>query len=52
MRSLATDLGLIATGSSDYHGTNKTTPIGACTTEPEQFEALVAAGTGAAPFSD
>lgn len=52
MRGLATDLGLIATGSSDYHGTNKTTPIGACTTDPGQFEALVAAGTGAAPFAD
>ena len=52
MQGLAADLGLITTGSSDYHGTNKTTPIGACTTDPEQFEALVAAGTGAAPFRD
>src|SRR5829696_6432508 len=46
LRGLAAELGLIATGSSDYHGTNKTTPIGACTTEPEQYEALLAAGTG------
>ncbi len=52
LRDLAADLGLIVTGSSDYHGTNKTTPIGACTTDPGQFEALVAAGTGAAPFRD
>ena len=52
MRGLAADLGLIVTGSSDYHGTNKTTPIAACTTDPGQFEALVAAGTGAAPFRD
>jgi hypothetical protein len=52
LRGLAADLGLIVTGSSDYHGTNKTTPIGACTTEPGQLEALVAAGTGAAPFRD
>ncbi|SDF41709.1 hypothetical protein SAMN05660662_2127 [Blastococcus aurantiacus] len=52
MQGLAADLGLLTTGSSDYHGTNKTTPIGACTTDPEQFEALVAAGTGAAPFRD
>ncbi len=52
LRGLAADLGLIVTGSSDYHGTNKTTAIGACTTEPDQFEALVAAGTGAAPFRD
>ncbi len=52
LRRLAAELGLLVTGSSDYHGTNKTTPIGACTTEPEQFEALLAAGTGAAPFRD
>jgi hypothetical protein len=52
MQGLAADLGLLTTGSSDYHGTNKTTPIGACTTDPAQFEALVAAGTGSAPFTD
>jgi 3',5'-nucleoside bisphosphate phosphatase len=52
MRGLAAELGLLVTGSSDYHGTNKTTPIGACTTDPEQFEALVAAGTGSQPFRD
>jgi predicted metal-dependent phosphoesterase TrpH len=52
LRGLARELGLIVTGSSDYHGTNKTTPIGACTTEPEQLEALLAAGTGSAPFRD
>jgi predicted metal-dependent phosphoesterase TrpH len=52
MRDLAGRLGLIATGSSDYHGTNKTTSIGVCTTDPEQFEALLAAGTGSEPFRD
>ncbi|WP_040338394.1 PHP domain-containing protein [Candidatus Blastococcus massiliensis] len=52
LRGLAGELGLLVTGSSDYHGTNKTTPIGACTTDPGQFEALLAAGTGAAPFRD
>ncbi|WP_448627065.1 PHP domain-containing protein [Geodermatophilus sp. URMC 64] len=52
LRGLAKELGLIMTGSSDYHGTNKTTPIGACTTDPEQLEALLAAGTGSAPFRD
>jgi predicted metal-dependent phosphoesterase TrpH len=52
LRGLARDLGLLATGSSDYHGANKTTAIGACTTDPEQFEALLAAGTGSAPFRD
>jgi predicted metal-dependent phosphoesterase TrpH len=39
---LARDLGLVATGSSDYHGTNKTrNPLGACLTAPEEFEALL-----------
>ena len=52
LRGLAADLGLIVTGSSDYHGTNKTTVIGACTTDPDQFEAILAAGTGSAPFRD
>jgi predicted metal-dependent phosphoesterase TrpH len=52
LRGLAADLGLITTGSSDYHGTNKATPLGACGTDPEQFEALLAAGTGSAPFHD
>jgi hypothetical protein len=39
---LARELGLIGTGSSDYHGTNKATPIAACTTSPSAYEALVA----------
>jgi predicted metal-dependent phosphoesterase TrpH len=52
LRGLAADLGLITTGSSDYHGSNKPTPLGACGTDPGQFEALLAAGTGSAPFCD
>ena len=52
LRGLAAELGLLTTGSSDYHGTNKATPIGACVTDPEQFAALLAAGTGSAPFHD
>jgi hypothetical protein len=52
MRALADRLGLIATGSSDYHGSNKTTPIGACLTAPAHYEALLAAGTGSVPFRD
>jgi hypothetical protein len=39
--ALARDLGLIATGSSDYHGTNKPTPLAVCTTDPDAYEALV-----------
>lgn len=52
LRGLAADLNLITTGSSDYHGRNKATPIAACTTDPGQLEAILAAGTGSAPFGD
>jgi len=45
LRGLAAELDLVATGSSDYHGTNKTIPIGAETTDPEMFERLVARAT-------
>jgi 3',5'-nucleoside bisphosphate phosphatase len=44
LRALAADLGLLVTGSSDYHGTGKSTPIGADTTAPQMLEALLAAG--------
>ncbi|MCD2194347.1 PHP domain-containing protein [Actinomycetospora endophytica] len=47
LRSLAGDLNLLVTGSSDYHGANKTIPIAAETTRPEVLEALVAQATGA-----
>jgi predicted metal-dependent phosphoesterase TrpH len=40
VRSLAAELDLICTGSSDFHGTNKPVPIGANLTTPEAFEAL------------
>jgi predicted metal-dependent phosphoesterase TrpH len=46
LRGLARELGLVQTGSSDYHGTNKTTPLGAETTDPEALEALVAKASG------
>ncbi|GAB2659384.1 PHP domain-containing protein [Prescottella soli] len=46
LRSLAAELGLIATGSSDYHGSNKTIELGRHTTAPEAFEALVARASG------
>jgi 3',5'-nucleoside bisphosphate phosphatase len=39
---LARELGLVGTGSSDYHGSNKPTPLAARTTTPEAYEALVA----------
>jgi 3',5'-nucleoside bisphosphate phosphatase len=40
VRALADRLGLLATGSSDFHGANKPTPIGANLTDPEVFAAL------------
>jgi predicted metal-dependent phosphoesterase TrpH len=43
VRALADDLGLLATGSSDFHGANKSTPIGANLTRPEVFDLLRAA---------
>ncbi|RZQ62648.1 PHP domain-containing protein [Amycolatopsis suaedae] len=46
LRGLAADLGLLVTGSSDYHGTNKTTALGAETTAPEVYEELVSLATG------
>jgi len=38
---LARELGLVGTGSSDYHGANKTIALGACTTTPEAYEQLL-----------
>lgn len=39
--------GLIATGSSDYHGTGKPNPLGEFTTAPDQLERLIDQATGA-----
>lgn len=47
--ALASALGLVATGSSDYHGTNKTTPLAAATTTVSSYEALVALPSFLAP---
>jgi 3',5'-nucleoside bisphosphate phosphatase len=46
LRALATETGLAVTGSSDYHGTNKTTAIAAETTAPESLEQLLDGATG------
>ncbi|WP_211225485.1 PHP domain-containing protein [Amycolatopsis nigrescens] len=47
LRGLASELGLLRTGSSDYHGTNKTIGLGDETTDPEEFEALAGKASGA-----
>ena len=41
MRALAAELGLLVTGSSDFHGTHKTVQLGAFTTAPEAYERIV-----------
>jgi len=46
LRRVAAETGLVVTGSSDYHGTNKTTPIAAETTAPEALERLLEVTTG------
>jgi predicted metal-dependent phosphoesterase TrpH len=47
LRGLAGDLGLITTGSSDYHGTNKVIELGQETTAPEMLDAIAERATGA-----
>ena len=46
VRALAERLGLVVTGSSDFHGTHKTVQLGAFTTAPEAYEKIVSAATG------
>jgi len=46
LRELAAAHDLVTTGSSDYHGTNKTTPVAVEHTDPEAFEALLARTSG------
>jgi predicted metal-dependent phosphoesterase TrpH len=46
LRAVAAEVGLVPTGSSDFHGTNKSTPIGAETTAPEALEELIAKASG------
>ena len=46
LRSLAAELDLLSTGSSDYHGTNKTIALGANLTEESVLEQLAVRATG------
>lgn len=48
LRGIAAELGLVVTGSSDYHGEGKDNLIGENRTDPEAFEAIVAAASGCA----
>lgn len=47
LRGLAGELGLLITGSSDYHGTNKTVYLGQESTGPAMLEAIADRATGA-----
>ncbi|MER6214710.1 MULTISPECIES: PHP domain-containing protein [unclassified Streptomyces] len=49
LRALAGDLGLLTTGSSDYHGSRKTCRLGDCTTDPEIYGEITRRATGAFP---
>ncbi|WP_431876935.1 PHP domain-containing protein [Micromonospora marina] len=51
VRGLAADLGLLVTGSSDFHGTHKTVRLGAHTTDPEAYERIVALARGVTPVA-
>ncbi|MFC9786213.1 PHP domain-containing protein [Rhodococcus sp. NPDC127528] len=46
LTGLARDLDLVVTGSSDYHGINKTVVLGEFLTAPDQFERIVDSATG------
>ncbi|MGW4319075.1 PHP domain-containing protein [Streptomyces sp. NPDC004684] len=49
LRGLAKELGLLTTGSSDYHGSRKTVALGASTTDPEVYGEITRRATGAFP---
>jgi predicted metal-dependent phosphoesterase TrpH len=49
LRGLAKELGLLVTGSSDYHGSRKTVALGAYTTDPEVYGEITRRATGAFP---
>lgn len=46
---LAADLGLLTTGSSDYHGSRKTCRLGEYTTDPDIYGEITRRATGAFP---
>jgi predicted metal-dependent phosphoesterase TrpH len=41
VRALADRLGLLTTGSSDFHGANKTVRLGANLTDPDVYAAII-----------
>ncbi len=51
LHGLADDLGILATGSSDYHGSRKTCRLGEHTTHPDVWAEIAARGSGSAPVT-
>ncbi|MER6425880.1 PHP domain-containing protein [Streptomyces sp. NPDC001137] len=51
LRGLAKELGLLTTGSSDYHGSRKTCVLGEYVTDPEVYGEITRRATGAFPVS-
>jgi predicted metal-dependent phosphoesterase TrpH len=49
LRGLAKELGLLTTGSSDYHGSRKSCVLGEYTTDPEVYGEITRRATGAFP---
>jgi predicted metal-dependent phosphoesterase TrpH len=49
LRGLGAELGLLMTGSSDYHGSRKTCLLGEYTTDPEVYGEITRRATGAFP---
>ena len=50
VRALAERLGLLVTGSSDFHGASKTVALGANTTSPEAYQQIVSWARGLPPL--
>ncbi|MGB2568106.1 PHP domain-containing protein [Micromonospora citrea] len=51
VRALAAELGLLVTGSSDFHGTHKSVRLGAHTTAVEAYKRIVAQARGVTPVA-
>ncbi|GAA2601780.1 PHP domain-containing protein [Streptomyces axinellae] len=51
LHALADDLGILATGSSDYHGSRKNIRLGELTTDPDVYAEIVARASGTPPVT-
>lgn len=50
LRALAHELGVLSTGSSDYHGTHKSVRLGSESTGPQALEQIVGLASGRPPI--